>query len=89
MRFLSRRPLAIVCDAMIPETSVTPIADCSEELLPIAAQTPARLWTGRAGVSYRTRTALELRRDHAAAVDAVHAELNLLTGMELSKDRRH
>ena len=39
--------------------------------------TPARLWTGRAGVSYRTGTALELRRDHAAAVDAVHAELDL------------
>jgi ethanolamine ammonia-lyase small subunit len=40
--------------------------------------TPARLWTGRAGVSYRTGTALELRRDHAAAVDAVHAELDLI-----------
>ena len=39
--------------------------------------TPARLWTGRAGVSYRTETALELRRDHAAAVDAVHTELDL------------
>lgn len=39
--------------------------------------TPARLWTGRAGVSYRTETALELRRDHAAAVDAVQAELDL------------
>ena len=41
------------------------------------AHTPARLWTGRAGVSYRTSTVLELRRDHAAAVDAVHAELEL------------
>ena len=40
--------------------------------------TPARLWAGRAGVSYRTGTALELRRDHAAAVDAVHAELDLV-----------
>lgn len=40
--------------------------------------TPARLWTGRAGVSYRTGTALELRRDHAAAVDAVYAELDLI-----------
>lgn len=29
------------------------------------------------GLSYRTNTALELRRDHAAAVDAVHAELDL------------
>ena len=40
--------------------------------------TPARLWTGRAGVSYRTTTALELHRDHAAAVDAVHAELDVM-----------
>ena len=40
--------------------------------------TPARLWAGRTGVSYRTGTALELRRDHAAAVDAVHAELDLI-----------
>ncbi len=29
-------------------------------------------------MSYRTGTALELRRDHAAAVDAVHAELDLI-----------
>lgn len=28
-------------------------------------------------MSYRTATALELRRDHAAAVDAVHAEFDL------------
>lgn len=48
----------------------------AEPLLP-ATHTPARLWVGRAGVSYRTETALELRRDHAAAVDAVHAELDL------------
>jgi len=39
--------------------------------------TPARLWTGRAGVSYRTTTSLELRRDHAAAVDAVQTEIDL------------
>jgi ethanolamine ammonia-lyase small subunit len=32
---------------------------------------------GRAGASYRTATQLELRRDHAAAVDAVRAELDL------------
>lgn len=42
------------------------------------SHTPARLWAGRAGASYRTTTALELRRDHAAAVDAVHAELDLI-----------
>jgi ethanolamine ammonia-lyase small subunit len=41
------------------------------------ARTPARVLTGRAGASYRTATLLELRRDHAAAVDAVRAELVL------------
>jgi ethanolamine ammonia-lyase small subunit len=43
----------------------------------IRARTPARIFTGRAGPSYRTATQLELRRDHAAAVDAVHAEIDL------------
>jgi ethanolamine ammonia-lyase small subunit len=43
----------------------------------IRARTPARLLVGRAGPSYRTATALELRHDHAAAVDAVNAELEL------------
>lgn len=41
------------------------------------ARTPARLIVGRAGTSYRTGTQLELRTDHAAAVDAVQAELDL------------
>src|SRR5262249_41619141 len=41
----------------------------------IRARTPARLLVGRAGPAYRTTTQLELRRDHAAAVDAVRAEL--------------
>ena len=40
-------------------------------------RTPARVLTGRAGPAYRTATQLELRQDHAAAVDAVHAELEL------------
>jgi ethanolamine ammonia-lyase small subunit len=39
--------------------------------------TPARLFTGRAGSSYPTATLLELRADHAAARDAVTAELDL------------
>lgn len=41
------------------------------------ARTPARLIVGRAGTSYRTGTQLELRTDHAAAVDAVQAKLDL------------
>jgi ethanolamine ammonia-lyase small subunit len=43
----------------------------------VRARTPARILAGRAGPSYRTATQLELRRDHAVAVDAVHAELEL------------
>jgi ethanolamine ammonia-lyase small subunit len=45
------------------------------------AATPARILTGRVGGSYRTSTLLELRRDHAAARDAVNAELELATGL--------
>jgi ethanolamine ammonia-lyase small subunit len=43
----------------------------------LQARTPARLLVGRAGPAYRTATQLELRRDHAAARDAVRAELDL------------
>ena len=43
-----------------------------------AATTPARLFVGRAGASYPTRTQLELRQDHAFAVDAVRREFDLL-----------
>jgi len=43
----------------------------------VRARTPARILTGRAGAAYRTTTWLELRRDHAAAKDAVCAELDL------------
>jgi ethanolamine ammonia-lyase small subunit len=43
----------------------------------IRARTPARILVGRAGPSYRTATQLELRQDHAAALDAVHADLDI------------
>jgi ethanolamine ammonia-lyase small subunit len=43
----------------------------------IRARTPARILVGRVGPAYRTATQLELRQDHAAALDAVHAELEL------------
>ena len=42
------------------------------------AATPARLLVGRAGTSYPTQIALKLRADHAAARDAVFADLDLL-----------
>ncbi len=41
------------------------------------ARTPARVLVGRAGTAYRTSTALKLREDHAAARDAVRAEIDL------------
>lgn len=40
-------------------------------------RTPARILVGRAGGAYRTETWLSLRGDHAAARDAVWAELDL------------
>jgi ethanolamine ammonia-lyase small subunit len=42
----------------------------------LRARTPARVLVGRAGPAYRTSTQLSLRQDHAAAIDAVHAELH-------------
>lgn len=43
----------------------------------VRARTPARLLVGRAGAAYRTSTQVELREAHAAARDAVRAELDL------------
>jgi ethanolamine ammonia-lyase small subunit len=48
----------------------------AEALAALRARTPARLVVGRAGAAYRTATQLELREDHAAALDAVQAELD-------------
>ncbi|MFO0888701.1 MAG: ethanolamine ammonia-lyase subunit EutC [Isosphaeraceae bacterium] len=57
-----------------------PGTDPGEELLgPLAwarARTPARILVGRRGGSYRTDTWLKLRADHAAARDAVIADLD-------------
>lgn len=43
----------------------------------IRERTPARVLVDRAGAAYRTPTQLELRSAHAAARDAVRAELDL------------
>jgi ethanolamine ammonia-lyase small subunit len=51
--------------------------DLPNVLQAIRAHTPARILVGRAGPAYRTATQLKLRQDHAAALDAVHAELDL------------
>src|ERR1700691_568262 len=52
-------------------------ADFPEVLRKIRERTPARILAGRAGASYRTSTQLELREAHAAARDAVRAELKM------------
>jgi ethanolamine ammonia-lyase small subunit len=51
--------------------------DPARALERLRAHTPARILVGRAGPAYLTTTQLELRQDHAAAVDAVHAELDM------------
>ena len=66
---------------------VSPLApslptDLPELIKAIRARTPARVLVGRVGPSYRTATQLELRQDHAAAVDAVHAELDVATDFD-------
>jgi ethanolamine ammonia-lyase small subunit len=43
----------------------------------VRARTPARLLAGRVGAAYRTGTQMDLRQAHAAARDAVRAELDL------------
>jgi ethanolamine ammonia-lyase small subunit len=53
--------------------------DLPEIVKKVRARTPARLLAGRSGAAYRTDTQMELREAHAAARDAVRAELNLLT----------
>jgi ethanolamine ammonia-lyase small subunit len=54
-------------------------ADFSDGLRKIRERTPARIFMGRAGSAYRTSTQLDLREAHAAARDAVRAELDLET----------
>lgn len=63
----------------VEHATTTPLAPAQADSLAdrVAAVTPARLFTGRAGTSYRTATLLRLRADHAAARDAVAAVLDL------------
>jgi len=59
------------------EDKLASSCDLSEIMQKVRAQTPARLLAGRSGAAYRTNTQLELREAHAAARDAVRAELEL------------
>jgi ethanolamine ammonia-lyase small subunit len=56
---------------------LTANSDWPELVRKIRTRTPARILVGRAGPAYRTETQLQLREDHAAARDAVRAELDL------------
>lgn len=60
---------------LVRETGLEPFSP--EWIEAVRQRTPARIFQGRAGVGYRSQTQLELRRDHAAALDAVHAEIDL------------
>ena len=60
-----------------PRYPPSPLPDESALLAAVRARTPARVLAGRAGPAYRTATHLALRRDHAAARDAVHDEVDL------------
>ena len=59
------------------DPSGLPSDDLSALIRRIRALTPARVLSGRVGYSYLTETQLALREDHAAALDAVHAEIDL------------
>jgi ethanolamine ammonia-lyase small subunit len=51
--------------------------DSAQMIAEMRKRTPARLLVGHAGPAYPTAAYLELRRDHAAARDAVQTELRL------------
>jgi ethanolamine ammonia-lyase small subunit len=59
-----------------PDSSLA-ASELPEIVRKVRARTPARLLVGRAGAAYRTSTALDLREAHAAARDAVRAELDV------------
>jgi len=52
-------------------------------------RTPARVLVGRAGSCYPTSTWLKLREDHAAARDAVQAEVDLVTSFGTDRVTRY
>src|ERR1700690_2160911 len=62
--------------------------DWPELVRRVRARTPARLLQGRAGAAYRTQTQIELRKAHAAARDAVRAELDLERDFDAAFIRR-
>jgi len=73
-----REPVSEPGSEPVPEPVREPVSPTAADLLAAArARTPARIFVGRAGTSYRTADLLALRADHAAARDAVDAALDL------------
>src|SRR4030081_1377307 len=68
-------------DDKLAQPHHSPEHDLPDIVKRVRAQTPARLLAGRSGAAYRTNTQLELREAHAAARDAVRAELDLFTNL--------
>src|SRR5271156_4587268 len=60
-----------------PRPALAAVEDLPEIVRKIRARTPARILAGRAGAAYRTATQMDLREAHAAARDAVRAELDM------------
>jgi ethanolamine ammonia-lyase small subunit len=64
------------------QNKLTQFGGLPEIVEKVRLRTPARLLEGRCGASYRTHTQLNLREAHAAARDAVRAELNLFSALD-------
>jgi ethanolamine ammonia-lyase small subunit len=74
-------PAPVVNEQLAPSneperTSHVPNPKYKEGLDELLSSTPARIGVWRTGVRPLTKTMLELRRDHAAAVDAVYGEVS-------------
>lgn len=71
-----------------PAATARDAAAADELAALLLERTPARVLVGEAGDGYRTATQLELRRDHAAARDAVRRVLDLHADLGLDVVQR-
>jgi len=78
----------MAAEGVKPDDALAQPYDLPEIVQKVRAQTPARLLAGRSGAAYRTDTQLELREAHAAARDAVRAELSLFTDANVEFARK-